>query len=104
MTCSANETSRVSEGIVADPLILSIDACRRAMEAYDAAPDGSDAAAEKKYKEHLRYLRDNTVPAVSKEGALAALEMAIDASADNDHNLSIVMIRVAFEYFKSDFA
>lgn len=92
---------------IPDPLVTAIEELQKGMAAYDSHPDaGTDddeAVAEHTYRPSLRTLQQWSVPAVTRAGALAALELA---NQDLEHSLDSAlvtsMIGAAFSFFRGE--
>lgn len=69
-----------------DPLLETILAYRRGMLDYSNAPEDEEdeALTERTYRPALLALRSWGQPATTSAGAIAALELALDDSRDND--------------------
>ena len=88
-----------------DPLLSAIDAFKQGMAAYDVHPgagtDVDDAVAGQTYGPALRTLQQWSTPAVTRAGAMAALELAgQDLEHSLDGALVTAMVRAALGYFQ----
>lgn len=90
-----------------DPLVASIQRYRDALADFSAsAPDVSDRrnAALLSYTEPRNVLMAWARPAVSRDGALAALRMAVFADQEGDYQLVGPMIEAALTYIDGEWA
>jgi hypothetical protein len=92
---------------VADPLLTAIGSFKLGMAAHDAHPDaGSDKdqiVAGQTYLPALQALREWTAPAVTRAGALAALELANqDLEHSLDDALLKAMVRASLGFFRNE--
>lgn len=94
-----------SSPVSTDPLVAAIAAYREACEAFEAL-DWSEvdnpASVEKSYGPPLSVLQSWNKPAKSKDGAVAALQLAYDELySDHSENYApLRMVRAALGYFK----
>jgi hypothetical protein len=92
---------------VADPLLDAVNAYRAALADYNAnapmdANAEADAYAEISWRPLFRALMNWTAPATTREGAMAALRLAVDEEDTGDSPLVGPMIRAALAYLEQE--
>ncbi|MDI7865062.1 hypothetical protein MRS76_24400 [Rhizobiaceae bacterium n13] len=101
MNIATNNTH--TAGNPADPIIAAIDAYHAGNAAYCAQPDEDDAAIEATYGPPLRVLEDWDQPALTRQGAIAALQLA--KKEDGGISCSPIvgnMLDAALAYFEKE--
>lgn len=87
-----------------DPIIVAISNFKAGFADYNAnAPqDDLEAAAyaDRSYRPPRRVIERWSQPARTRDGAIAALRLARDASNDDDHALVAPMVGAALSYFE----
>jgi hypothetical protein len=89
-----------------DPLLVAIENFRAGLKDYnDNAPLHTDEAANAyaavSYREPLRVIEEWKQPAITREAAIAALKLAIDADNDGDYALVGPLVMAALGYFEA---
>ena len=89
-----------------DPLLTAIHEFKHAMAIYDTHPlagtDDDADVAEQTYLPALRALERWTTPAETRDGAMAALELAKgDLDHSMNHSLVSAMVGAAFAFFEN---
>ncbi|MBZ7921633.1 hypothetical protein LAC81_07550 [Ensifer adhaerens] len=89
-----------------DPLIRAIASYKRQMALFNrmAMLGGEDleVLAEKTYRPPLAVIAAWEKPALSREGAMAALKLADEGCRDNDLVITGPMIRAALAYLQKE--
>lgn len=85
-----------------DPILDAIKAYQRGVEAFNACPDGKEDEFSYLWKEPHDVLSRWTEPAISREGAKAALALAIEEDEIGDSLVTGPMMRAAFSYFEKE--
>lgn len=87
-----------------DPIMTAIDDLKAGFDDYNAnAPNDNEGAkvyAEFSYRRPRRVLLGWKEPALTKEGAIAALKMAHEAHGNDDHALVGPLLAAALSYFQ----
>lgn len=89
-----------------DPILGAIGDFRAGFADYNAnAPhdnEGARAYAETSYRKPRRVLLSWQSPALTREGAIAALRTANEAQANDDHALVGPLLSAALAYFEEN--
>lgn len=89
-----------------DPIIVAISNFKAGFADYNAnAPQGdleASAYADRSYRPPRRVIEKWNQGARTKDGAIAALKLARDASNEDDHALVAPMIGAALSYFEGN--
>ncbi|ASY68867.1 hypothetical protein [Sinorhizobium fredii] len=93
-------------GVGADPLIGAITSFKRQMALFNRlaliGDEDVGALADRTYRPPLAMISAWRRPAISREGALAALKLAEEGCRDNDPAITGPMLRAAIGYFEKD--
>ncbi|MDE4620631.1 hypothetical protein [Sinorhizobium meliloti] len=85
-----------------DPLLAAIKAYRDGMAAYNAAPADDEETVERTYGAPLDVLMDWEEPAQTREGAMAALRLALQEEREfKAAPLATAMLQAALDYFEN---
>ncbi|PDT24546.1 hypothetical protein CO674_07235 [Rhizobium hidalgonense] len=91
---------------VADPLLTAVAAFRSGMADYNAnAPQddpGANAYSLSSWKPPHAVLANWTAPATTRDGAMAALRLAVDEEETGDSPLVGPMMRAALAYLEQE--
>lgn len=88
-----------------DPLISAIASYKRQMALFNRVAmlgEDPEVLADKTYRPPLAVIAAWDKPALSREGALAALKLADEGCRENDLAITGPMIRAALAYFQRE--
>ncbi|MGO4619014.1 hypothetical protein [Ensifer sp. 2TAB8] len=86
-----------------DPIQDAIEAYRDGLAAYNSAPGEDDETIDRTYGPPLDVLTDWEQPAQTREGAMAALRLALEEERQfKGLPLSLSMLKAALAYFESE--
>ncbi|MEY9098864.1 hypothetical protein ABIA24_001773 [Sinorhizobium fredii] len=95
-----------SAAVSVDPLIGAIAVFRRQMALFNRQAlieeAELEALADKTYRPPLAVITAWTMPALSREGAVAALKLAEEALRDNDQALTGAMLKAAIAFLDKE--
>lgn len=87
-----------------DPICHAINNFREGFADYSANAPEDDAEAsvyaEISYRPPRRVLLSWSAPAVTREGAVAALKLAKEAVENDDHDIVLPMVKAALAYLE----
>lgn len=86
-----------------DPIQDAIEAYRDGMTAYNSAPGEDEETVDRTYGPPLDVLMDWEQPAQTREGAMAALRLALEEEKQfQGAPLSLSMLSAALAYFENE--
>jgi hypothetical protein len=102
-----NDATRATAEAMPDPLITAIDAYRAGMAAYDGreefeTPEAEQAAIAATYGPPNQILTNWDKPAVTRAGAIAALQFAAEGHGIVGIDIQQNMIEAALAYFEQE--
>ncbi|MDW9632142.1 hypothetical protein GOA75_20085 [Sinorhizobium meliloti] len=95
--------SEALEYVGGDPIRAAIKAYRAGLAAYNTAAGEDDETVMRTYGVPHQVLEDWTLPAQTREGALEALQLAVEEERDcGASHLTLPLMSAALAYFETD--
>lgn len=98
---ATSHTAIATADASSDPLLDAINAYKRGWQTFLAAPDEMAEKLHHLWKEPHDVLRKWSTGAQSREGALAALAVAIEEEETGDSPVTGPMMRAAYSFLQS---